>query len=115
MLLGLTPAASATYSAIRKKIFRSGVASSIISNEEVNDIMKIFKFLEESGLLINCVGEALKNEVRNQKAGFLGIILDTLGANLLGSLLIGKAQARVFNAILSFNKFQKTKALSKQT
>ena len=96
-------------------MFGSGVASSIISNEEVNDILKIFKSLEESSLLINCIGEALKNKVRNQKAGFLGMLLYTLGANLLGRLLIGKAQARVFNAILSFNKFQKTKVLSKQT
>ena len=96
-------------------MFGSGVASSIISNEEVNDILKIFKSLEESSLLINCIGEALKNKVRNQKAGFLGMLLYTLGANLLGRLLIGKAQPRVFNAILSFNKFQKTKVLSKQT
>ena len=96
-------------------MFGSGVATSIISNEEVNDIMKIFKSLEESCLLIKGVGEALKNEARNQKGGFLGMLLDTLGTSILGSLLIGKAQARIFNATLSFNKFQKTKVLSKQT
>ena len=49
--LGLT-AAAATDAAIRKTMFGSGVTTSIISNEELNDIMKIVKSLEESGLLI---------------------------------------------------------------
>ena len=49
---GLTAAVSATNPAIHKKIFESGNTTSIISNEEINDIMKIIKSLEESDLLI---------------------------------------------------------------
>ena len=48
---GLTAAASATYVAIHKKVFGSGTTTLIISNEKMNDIMKIVKSLEESGLL----------------------------------------------------------------
>ena len=50
--LGLTAAVSATDAAIHKKMFRSGVTTLIISNEKVNNILKIVKSLEESGLLI---------------------------------------------------------------
>ena len=49
MALGLTAAASVIDAAIHKKMFASGVTTLIISNEEVNDIMKIVKSLEESG------------------------------------------------------------------
>ena len=58
--LGLTAAASETYAAIHEKVFRSSMTTSIISNEEVNDIMKIVKSLEESGLLIKSVSETIK-------------------------------------------------------
>ena len=47
--LGLTATASATDAAIQKKIFWSGTTTSVISNEEMNDVTKIIKFLEESG------------------------------------------------------------------
>ena len=59
----------------------------IISNEEMNDIMKIVKFLEESSLLIKDVNEATKNESKEQKSGFLGRLLVTLYASLLENLL----------------------------
>ena len=62
----------------------------MISNEEINDIIKIVKSLEESGLLIKGV-----SEVKEQRGGFLGILLDTLGASLLGNLLTGKGTMRV--------------------
>ena len=71
-------------------MFGSGVTTLIISNEEMNDIMKIVKFLEESGLLIKGVGETIKNETKEQKGGFLGMLLATLGASLLGNLLTSK-------------------------
>ena len=61
-----------------------------ISNEEMNDIMKIINYLQESGLLIKGVSETIKNEVKEQKWGFLGMFLGTLGASLLGYLLTGK-------------------------
>ena len=60
----------------------------IISNKEMNDIMKIVKFLEESGLLIKCVTEANKNEAKEQKDGFFGILLGTLGNMLAGKGVI---------------------------
>ena len=59
----------------------------IISNEEMDDIMKIVKSLEESGLLIKGVSETIKNEAKEQKRGFLGMLLGTLGASLLGNVI----------------------------
>ena len=62
----------------------------IISNEETNNIMKIVKPLEESGFLIKELGKTIKNEAKEQKGGFLGMLSGTLGASLLGNLLTGK-------------------------
>ena len=62
----------------------------MISNEKMNDIMKIVKSLKESGLLIKGISEGIRNGVKEQKGGFLGMLLDTLGASLLGNLLTGK-------------------------
>ena len=62
----------------------------MISNEKMNDIMKIVKSLKESGLLIKGISEGIKNGVKEQKGGFLGMLLGTLGASLLGNLLTGK-------------------------
>ena len=62
----------------------------IISNDEIHDIIKIVKSLEDSGLLIKGVTETVQNEVKEQKGGFLSMLLVTLGASLLGDLLIGK-------------------------
>ena len=59
--LGLTAAESATDAAIYKKMFGSGKTTLIISNEKMNDIMKIVKSLEESGLLMKDVSETIKN------------------------------------------------------
>ena len=52
-------------------MFGSGFATLIISNEEMNDIMKIVKSLEESRLLIKGVSEATKNKAKNKKEDFL--------------------------------------------
>ena len=52
----------------------------IIPNEEINDIMKIVKSLEESGLLIKSVIKTIKNEAKEQKGGFCSMLLGTLGA-----------------------------------
>ena len=97
--LGLTAAASATDVAIHKKMFGSGThpldlakqTTLIISNEEMNDILKIVKSLEESDLLIKGVSETIKNEPKEQKGGFLGMLLGTLGASLFGNLLTSNA------------------------
>ena len=87
--LGLI-AAAATDADIHKKMLESGVATLIISNEQINDIIKIVKSLEASGLLTKGVGETIKNEVTKQKGGFLSVLLDNLGASLLGYLLACK-------------------------
>ena len=56
----------------------------------MNDIMKIVKSLEGSGLLIKAVSETIQNEAKEQKGGFLGMLLGTLGGSLLGNMLAGK-------------------------
>ena len=92
--LGLTAAASAVDAGIHKKILGSGNTTLIISNDEIHDIIKIAKSLEDSGLLLKGVPETVQNEVKEQKGGFLSILLGTLGASLLGDLLIGKGATR---------------------
>ena len=81
-------------------MFGSGNIPLIISNEAMNDVMKIVKSLEESGLLINGVGKTNKNEAKEQKGGFLGMLIGTLGANLLGNLLTGKGSIRAGEQII---------------
>ena len=72
MPLGLTPAAAATDAAIPKKSYGSGVTTLVISNEEMDDIIKIITCFEESGLLIKGGSDAIKNEVKkNKKEAFL--------------------------------------------
>ena len=68
----------------------SRMTTLIISNEEINDIIKTVKSIEESGLLIKGVSEIFKNEAREQKGGFFGMLFGTLCASLLGNLLTGK-------------------------
>ena len=74
---------------------RSGFTTLIISNEEMNDIMKIVKSIEESGLFIKGISETMKNEAKEQKGGFLAMLLGTLGASLLRNLLTDKGTIRV--------------------
>ena len=62
--LRLTVAASPTDSAIHKKMFGLGMTTLIISNEEMNDIMKKVKSIEESGLFIKGVSKTIKNEAK---------------------------------------------------
>ena len=63
-------------------------------NEEINDIIKIVESLEEPGFLIKGVSQATKNEAKEQKRGFLGILFGTLGTSLLRDLLTGKSTIR---------------------
>ena len=67
--LGLTAAASAADAGIHKKILGSGHNNTtlIISNDEINDIIKIVKSLEDSGLLLKGVTETVQNEVKKTK------------------------------------------------
>ena len=92
--LALTAAESTRDAAIHQKMFGSGVTTLIILNEEMNDIMKIVKSLEGSDLLIKDVSETIKKESKEQKGGFLRMLLSTLGDSLLGNLLTGKGTIR---------------------
>ena len=82
----------------RRTFFASGRASDltpetttlITTNEEMDDIMKIFKSPEESDLLIKYFSKTIKNELKQQKSRFFSMIFCTLGASLLGNLLTGK-------------------------
>ena len=56
----------------------------------MKDIIRIVKSLEDSGLLLKGVSETVQNEAKEQKGGFLSMLLGTLGASLLGNLLTGK-------------------------
>ena len=87
--LGLTAAASAADAGIHKKILGSGNTTLIISNDEIHDIIKIVKSLEDSGLLLKGVTETVQNEVKEQKGGFLSMLLGTLSPILIGNLLTG--------------------------
>ena len=86
--LGLTAAMSAIDGSIQKKIHGLGVKL-IIEQEDMNDIMKIIKALENSGILLKGLRKAIENETKEQRGGFLSMLLGTLGASLLGNLLTG--------------------------
>ena len=91
--LGLTSAASAADAGIHKKILGSGhnnTTTLIISNNEMEDSIKIVKSLEDSGLLLKGVIETVQNKVKEQKGGFLSILLGILAARLLGNILTGR-------------------------
>ena len=92
--LGITAAASAIDAGIQKKIHGSGTTTLIISNKEMNDIMKIVQALEDSNILLKGVTKTIKNETKEQKGGFLSMLLGTLGASLLRNLLSGKGIVR---------------------
>ena len=83
--LGLTAAMSAIDGSIQKNIHGSGVRL-IIEQEDIKDI-KIIKALENSGILLKGVSKTIKNETKEQRGGFLSMLLGTLGASLLGNLL----------------------------
>ena len=83
--LGLTATASAAHAGIHKKILASGNTTLIISNEEMNDFIKIVQALEDSNVLLKGVTKTIENKTNEQKRGFLSILLGTLG--LLGTLV----------------------------
>ena len=74
--LGLTTAMSAIDDSIQKKIHGSG-DKLIIEQEDMNDIIKIIKALENSGILLKGVTETIENETKKQRGGFLSMLLGT--------------------------------------
>ena len=85
---GLTAAASATDAAINKKVLGSGNHATLItSNDDVQDLLKIVKSLEDKSILLDGITETVKNKVKEQRGCFLSMLLGTLGASLPGDLL----------------------------
>ena len=78
----------------QKQIHGSGNTTLIISNEEMNHKIKIIQALPNSNILIKGVTKTIKNETKEQKGGFLSMLLGILGASLLGNLLTGKGILR---------------------
>ena len=99
--LGLTATASTTDAGIHKKILGSGTTTLIISNDEMENIIKIIKSLKDPGLLLKMVSETIQNEAKEQKGWFLSMLLDKLGASfLLGNILVSKGINRAGKGFL---------------
>ena len=92
--LGLSAAMSAIDGSIKNKILGSGTTTLIISNDEMDNILKIVKSLEDSNVLLKGVSETIQHKAKEQRGGFLSMLLGTLGASLLGDILSGKGVIR---------------------
>ena len=100
-MLRLIAAASATDAAINKKILGYGNHTTlIISNGDIQDLLKILKSLENSGLLLEGITDTIKNEVKVQKGGLLSTLLSVLGSTLLSSMLTGKGVIRAGEGVI---------------
>ena len=86
---GITAAVSAIDAGIQKKIHDSGTTTLIVSNEEMNGI-KIVQALKDSDISLKGVTKTIQNKAKEQKGGFLSMLLGTLGASLLENLLAEK-------------------------
>ena len=106
--LELTAAASAADARIHKKGIGSGNTTLIISNNEIEDLVKIVKSVEDSCLLLKGVSQTVQNEVKEQKERFLSMLLGTLDASLLGNLLTGKGIIRAGDGIVRAGEGNKT-------
>ena len=100
--LGLTAAAAAAADAeiLKKTLGSGGHTTLIISNKDIEDLIKIVKSLEDFVLLLKGVTESAQNEVKEKKGGSLSTWLGTLGASLLGNLLAGKGINRAGEGIV---------------
>ena len=85
--LGLTAAMFAIDESIQKRIHGSGATTLLTANEDMDDIMKIIEALENSDILLKGATKTIENEAKEQKGGFLSMLLGTRGASLLGNLL----------------------------
>ena len=115
--LGLSAAISAIDGGIKKKMLGAGTTTLIISNDEIDDILKIVKSLENSGVLLKGVSETIEHEAKEQRGGFLSILLGTLGASLLGDVLSkglsGKGVIRAGEGTISAGYGSKRPSLKK--
>ena len=94
-MLGLTDVASAIDAAKSKKNLGSGGHTTlIISNDDIQDLLKIVKSLENRGILLDGITETVKNEFKEQKSGFLSMLLGAFGDSSLGDLLTKSLSGR---------------------
>ena len=95
----------------------SGTTTLIILNDEMDDILKIVKSLEDSNILLKGVKETIQHEAKEQRGGFLSILLGTLGASLLGDILSkglsGKGVIRAGEGIFRAGNGSKSPSLKK--
>ena len=105
--LELTAAASTADAGIHKKFLgldnhylHNNTTTLIISNDEMEDIIKIVKSLEDSSLLLKGVSETVQNKAKNQKEGFLSMLLGTLGSSLLRKNLARKRMNRAGEGVV---------------
>ena len=118
--LGLTAAMSAIDGRIQKKVRGDGATKGagiklIIEQEDMNDIMRIIEALENSGILLKGVSKTIENETKEQRGGFLSMLLGTLGASLLGNLLLGKGIMRAGEGIVRAAEGNRSKKKPKFT
>ena len=97
---GLSSAMLAADTVIQKKIYGTTTRALIISNEELEDIIKIVKLHEESGWILKRISETVKNEANKQKVRFLSMLLGTIAASILGSELAWKGIIRADEGVL---------------
>ena len=98
--LGLTAAASTADVGIHKAIVVSGTTTLIISNDETKDIIRIVKSLQDSNLLLKVVSQTIQNKAKEQKGGFLSLLLGTRAPSLLGNILISKVIDRAGEGVI---------------
>ena len=107
--------ASMVYKFFDKKSVGSGInmiksrIKLIIEEEDMQDIIKIIKELENSDILLKGVSKTIENEIKEQRGGFLSMLLGTLGASLLGNLLTGKGIIRASDGIVRAGEGSKKK------
>ena len=92
--LGITGAASAIDAGIQKKMHGFGTTTLIISNEEMNDIIKILQDLEDSNILLKEGTKTIENETKEQKGGFLSMSLGTFRSIFIRKLIIKKRNCK---------------------
>ena len=107
--LGLTAAMSALDGSKQKKMRGEGIKL-VIEQEDMNDIIKIIEALENSGILLKGVTKTIENETKEQRGGFLSMLLGTLAASLLGNLLSGRGMMRAGEGIVRAGEGAKKKS-----
>ena len=82
----------------------------IIWNDEIKYIIEVVKSLGDSGLLLKGVNETIQNETKEQKRGFLSMLLGTLGASVLGNILSGQGVNRAGEGAIAKSVNEETRS-----